>query len=780
VSTQRVAGNRNVQIQGVVGSRIQITYGETPRTVPLEPAHVPVARKLRSPARLVRAHAGVIPYVDRGGLIGELESWIDSEGAFSGQLISGRGGAGKTRLAVELCQRLEESGWLCGFLIRIADREMLNALVEVPTPRLVVVDYAETRPEQLELLLPLLSAKASREFPVRVLLLVRGDAEGSGHWEERLANRVDSLDTVLDECEVRRLEDARFQVEEREALFGVAVPALVKRLDPESGPAAPPDLRQEVFASPLMVVIAAYLAALGENAPRTREELLDEVLAHERRYWRESAADLDADNVLLERLVALATLLRADSEEEAERHLSLLPYIRDAPAERRNRLARWVRSQYPGSHWWNPLEPDLVGERLIARSFIDQPEVLRGAMATEDPEQVTRPLEVLARAAASNKALAEALSPILSLELERLCRVAVVQAETVRDADLLYGKAVTVAGTIDALLRVVAVDAAVLPIVGNLMPSRPNLVLNELSVTLAARYAEHLRPLAEEDHSTHAPELGRALNNLSNNLAHTGQDLEALAIAEEATKLRRRLAVEDPSTYRPELARSLNNLANRLAAARRHPEALAAIEESVKLRRSLAEDDPVTYGPELAGSLSNLSSRLQHAERHPEALVAIEESVATFRALAQANLAAHAPELAGTLNNLASCLAEVDRHPESLPAIEESTAIFRRLAEDSPAAYTPELARSLNNLSKHFRIAGRRPEAIAAAEESVRLRRLLADANPAAYGLDLAKSLYTYAEVLAEDEREVAASEARSELAAVLEALGGPEVDSPE
>jgi tetratricopeptide (TPR) repeat protein len=679
---QRIEGDRNVQVQGGVGSRIQITYNDATRTVPLEPAHVPAARKLRSPARLIRAHAGVVPYVERGDLSGELEAWIDSEAAFSGQVIGGRGGAGKTRLAVELCQRLRESRWLCGFLTRIADEGMLDALVDVPTPRLVVIDYAETRRGQLQLLLPLLSAKATPESPVRVLLLVRGPSGDGGGWAERMANRVDALDTVLDECEVRRLEDAPFGAAERADLFAAAVPGLVAHLGPGAEPAAPPDLEQAAFESPLMVVIAAYLAALGEEAPTTREGLLNEVLAHERRYWQEDEADLDVDAVLLERLVAIATLLSADSEGQAAGHLRLLDDLCDAPTLQRNRFARWVHAQYPGPGWWNPLEPDLVGEHLVAKCFTDKPDVLRGALSAADSAEITRPLEVLGRAAADHPELAKALGPILNERLVHLCGAAVGQAEAVKDADLLYGRALTVAAAVDALLVAVELEPEALASALSLMPPRADLVLNELAASLTAKEAERLRPLADANPDTNAPRLAGILNNLSIRLSAAGRHPEALIAIEESVATYRPLADASPAAHGPELAKALNTHSNRLAAAGRHPEALTAIEESVATWRPLADADPAAHAPSLAGSLNNHSVRLSNADRHNEALIAIEESVATYRPLADASPAAHGPELAKALGNLADCLSKAGREEEMESVRRETVALLSQPPEN--------------------------------------------------------------------------------------------------
>ncbi len=767
---QRIRGNRNVQIQGAVGSRIEITYNESTRTVPLEPAHVPVAGKLPSPARLVRAHSGVVPYVERAGLLSELEAWIGSPAPFAGQVIGGRGGTGKTRLAVELCLRAQESEWLCGFLSRIADPGMLGALVEAPTARLAVIDYAETRPEQVELLLPLLSAKATPQSPVRVLLLVRGGPDRGGGWASRLADRVDALDAVLDECEVRYLEDAPFGVAERRKLFEAAVPALAERLQGPPASAAAPDLQDEVFENPLMVVIAAYLAAQGEEAPSNRDRLLDGVLEHERRYWREGSAELDADEDLLESLVALATLVNADSQERAAERLRLLSDLRDATAERRNRLARWVRAQYPGPRWWNPLEPDLVGERLVARCFTEQPAVLGGAIAGSEPEEITRPLEVLARAAANRPDLAKALSPILSAELVRLCEVAVAQAGAARDGDLLYGNAVTAAAAIDGAVSVVKVNAEALLAAVDLMPPRADLVMNELSATLTAQLVESFRPLAEANPAAHAPELAAALNNLSVRLAEAGRHPEALEAIEEAVGIQRPLAEANPVAHAYDLAMALNNLSLSFAEVGRQAEALEAIEGSVGIQRPLAEANPAAYVPDLAMALSNLSARLAEAGRQAEALKASEESVETYRPLAETNPAAHASELAGALNNLSNRLAGAGRQAEALAASEESVEIRRPLAQTNPAAHASELAGALNNLSARLAEAGRHPEALEVIEEAVETYRPLAEANPAAYAPHLAMALNNLADRLSEAGHDEEAESVRREATELLAA----------
>jgi hypothetical protein len=810
VGEQRIRGNQNVQIQEVEDSWIQITYNKVPRVLPLEAAQLSIASDRPSPARLVSARAGVFGYVGHVELLADLEAWIDSPAPFAGQVIAGRGGSGKTRLAVEVCRRLRKWDWLCGFLARGDGEGRLDALVEAPTARLVVIDYAENRASQLERLLPQLSASASAEEKVRVLLLVRTGAGQTEGLFRRRGARIESVERVIEGCGVHVLEEGeRLDSRERTELFNRAVVAFGRYVDSCSSPGQAPDLDQVIFENPLMIVLAGYLASQGEDAPYSREGLLDGVLEHELSYWREGSSETDADSELLESVVALATLVNADSQERAAEWLLLLSDLSDAPAERRNRLARWMRAQYPGPRWWNPLEPDLVGEHLVARCFTEQPAVLGGAIAGGGPDEITRPLDVLARAAADRPHLAKALSPILSAELRQLCEVAIAQAGAVKDGDLLFGNAVTAAAAINGAVSVVEVDAEVLLAAVDLMPPRADLVLNELATTLTAQLTESFRhsaeadpvgytpglamvlsnlsvrladagreaealeaieesvaiwrPLAEANPAAHAADLGVALNNLSNRLTDAGREAEALEAIEESVAIWRPLAEANPAAHAPDLAKALNNLSNNLARAGREAEALEAIEESVEIRGPLAEANPAAHADELAKSLNNLSNRLTSAGREAEALEAIEESVAIWRPLAEANPAARASDLAKALSNLSNNLAGAGREAEALEAIEESVAIRRPLVGANPAAHAAELASALSNLSVRLTGAGREAEALEAIEESVEIRRPLAEANPAARASELAKALSNLSICLAGVGREAEALEAIEE-----------------
>ncbi len=539
---QWAQGNQNVQIHGVVGSHIEITFGGQRRHVPLEPAVVPVGPGVRSPARLLRARSGVVPYAARGSLLDGLLDWAGRPGGFSGCVIGGRGGTGKTRLAVEVCDRAAARGWLCGLLTSGADRASLEALVEVPTPRLVVVDYAEARTEQLEVVLPSLALRATPEHPVRALLLVRAGPRRTGDWTEALRRRGDLLDAVLDDMELRVLEDEPIGPAEREDLFRAAADAFSRRAVPEVLPVpAPPPLGAAPFASPLLVVVAAYLAVHGGGSgiPETRAELLEGLAAHEDHYWEASAAGLDTDETLRRRVVALATLAGADDEAEASELIRLVPDLASAGSERRARLARWAHTLYPGPRWWNAIEPDLLGEHLVARCYGDDRGVLAGVLDRPDPASVVRPLETYARAAVDHPGLAAVLGPVLSGALGRLCAAAADQARSEADLELLLD-GTTVARAIERAVVVVPVDPSVLPAALNSLPPRADLVLGPLALTLTAQATEVHRRLAAGNPAAYEPDLAASLNNLSVRLAEAGRRDESETARSESNEIEAR------------------------------------------------------------------------------------------------------------------------------------------------------------------------------------------------------------------------------------------------
>jgi hypothetical protein len=747
---QWVSGNQNVQIAGVgAGATIQVSIGAAlPVWMPLRQAEVPIGAQVQSPARLMRARAGVVPFVDRAGLVSGLDEWIGRPDPFAAYLVGGRGGAGKTRLGVHLCIQAAARGWVCGLLTSKVDPAEGAALAHLPSPRLVVVDYAESRTEQLEVLLPLLAAQATEVWPVRVLLLVRALQRTGQDWRTPLRiRRSDELERILDETEVQVLDDTPLDVSSREALFTSAADAFAARLpgDHAAPSRASVDLSGAAFANPLLLTIAAYLAVHDPDraVPDSRAALLGELAGHEDAYWQASAhtarVQINAEN-LRAKVVALATLAGADSEQEAAQLLALLPELADAKAERRYELAGWVSRQYPGPRWWNQLEPDLLGEYLVAQHLTSQPEVLAGVLRGRNAAALAQPLDLFARATVDYPMLAMALRPVLEESLVDLCQTAIDQAASQTDMELPHGGK-TAAAALTRLIGVINIDAQLLSAAASLFPPGPNQILSPLKLILTSQLVEHRRQQAVVNPAAYEPDLAMSLTSLSVRLADVGRQEEGLAAIEQAVEIRRKLAQANPAAYEPGLAMSLNNLSALLADVGRREEGLAPIQLAVDMRRRLAQMNPALYELGLARSLTNLSNRLADVGRREEGLAAIQQAVEIRRRFAQANPAAYEPGLARSLNNLSNRLADVGRREQGLAAIQEAVEMYRRLAQANPAAYEPDLAMSLNNLSNRLADVGRREEGLAAIQEAVEMYRRLAQANPAAYEPDLAKSL---------------------------------------
>ena len=580
---QWARGNQNVQITEVAaGASIAVTFNQQTRRVPLEPAMIPVGRNVKSPARLLRARSGVLPFVDRAGLLTGLERWMTGPEPFAVYLIGGRGGSGKTRLGVELCVRARRRDWLCGLLSRTAEPAQLEALADIPTPRLVVVDYAESRGEQLEVALPWLAERATAEHPLRLLLLVRSPPRRSQDWTEPLRGRADWLDSVLDDIDVWVLDESPPNRAERAELFSSAAAAFTTRDDPDTSagtlpvPEPPAALDGPAFANPLLVAMTAYLAVHDPEGavPASRDALLTELAGHEDRHWQAAAQseDLDVGRELRQRVVALATLAGADTEQEAVQLLQLLPDLTAVDTERLHGLARWARGLYPGQRWWNPLEPDLLGEYLVATHLTDCPGVLAGVLERSDPASLAQPLDVYARAAPDHPSLASALRSVLSANLVALCRAAIQQAATHTNRDALLGTTTT-AAALEQVLKVITVDPSTLPAAMGLLPGRADQILGPLALTLTDQVTDQLRRLAAGNPAAYDPDLAAVLNNLSNRLADAGRRAEALTASQDAVAVYRRLASGNPAAYEPVLALSLKNLSNHLAAAGRRDEA---------------------------------------------------------------------------------------------------------------------------------------------------------------------------------------------------------------
>ena len=104
---------------------------------PGEHASLPVARYLRP-------EEAAVPFRSRPELYELLRS-CTCTGHAAVQLVTGDGGAGKTRLALRLGDELAANGWQPLWVPRGSERDAVRAVHTVGQPCVLVVDYAETR-----------------------------------------------------------------------------------------------------------------------------------------------------------------------------------------------------------------------------------------------------------------------------------------------------------------------------------------------------------------------------------------------------------------------------------------------------------------------------------------------------------------------------------------------------------------------------------------------------------------------------------------------------------
>ncbi len=117
----------------------------------------PLPPQKRNPSSLLVAGARVVEFNQEIRAVEwrMFEEMLASEQRVLIRLLHGEGGSGKTRFAIEAVQEARQRGWIAGFLRARPDDDSWRRLREGRLPRLVVLDYAESRDEELKRLLGL-------------------------------------------------------------------------------------------------------------------------------------------------------------------------------------------------------------------------------------------------------------------------------------------------------------------------------------------------------------------------------------------------------------------------------------------------------------------------------------------------------------------------------------------------------------------------------------------------------------------------------------------------
>ncbi|HEV7651065.1 MAG TPA: trypsin-like peptidase domain-containing protein [Actinophytocola sp.] len=693
----------------------------------LEPA--PPERALTSPSMMLRADAEVVPFHGREDTLAKLAQWCaDDLPGPAAAVLTGPGGQGKTRLARELMVRLRRLGWVAGEIRGRPERAFLEReLRPVQYPLLLVVDYAETRPE---LVRDLRSATERAAHPVRLLLLARS----GGRWQDTTGGAVDET----------RLHALSPDPAGREHAFRAAARGLAQRMAEvtdrpdvdwpalaETVPAARPgaDPGAETALTVQMSALVALLRHGQDAEPDAPVE--KQLLFHERRYWLESAAGKEIGKraaTLLGPAVAAAVLCPARHKKEARETVArVLPHEQDWVV---TEIAGLLPDLYPpsdGSHWGR-LEPDRLAEYHAGEEILGDTELLGRLFDRAPDHQRTQILTTLARAAVAH---ANEGRP-----------------DTARE----------VVDQLRATLRGVPADrpltAAVLRAHSDTLPEQSH-VLRDYALDLARALSELCANAGDDPRAR--IDRAWALHNLAERYLAVGDRTNGRTAAEEAAAIRAELAdatepADDVVTRQAERAESLlvlsraHRLTGQLTLA--HATGAAALDLFRTLARpGGAEREKRERG--LVRALLNQSRVVWQLD--PNAIdfdqiaqsdAYTEEAVGLARELADRDPDLDPLLLTAALTERSNNLWRLKRHPESLPQSEEAVATARRLAEENPDAYAADLAHALLGLTVDYGFApGPRDDEIALMLEAIGLLRPLAADLPGVHRPDLAQLL---------------------------------------
>ncbi len=665
------------------------------------------------PSVLLRPEYQVVPFHGRAEAIERMEAWCLSDQPFDLVLYVGPGGSGKTRLFAEACLRMRARGWGTGFLDGAraedafrADPDRLSKLLDPRVPRLIVIDYAESRRRVVQAIMERGARKQGGQ-PVRLALLART----AGDWWRELLRASSDFEPFLGPGhQPVPLAPLSPSPAERRKVFAAAFEAFRGLLGGTAPARKKVDLKAPQFGQALFLQLKALLAVM-EDWESSPAELLDRLLDHEERYWRRVAEDVGLDRGLQPALapsIALNTLVGGVAEgEELRRLLARSPLLADGTALERRAVGEVLVRLYGWERRIEALQPDRIGEALVAREIRRDNSLLHAWHAEAGEAQLRQGLNVLGRVGADSADGYAQLVEVLSTGRGKLVVPAMSAAVEGSEA-MARALADALAARPDPELALRLVDE--LP--------QDTVMLREVAFAVTGQALE-----AIDDDARRAV----LLNNLSNRLGSLGRRREAAQAIEKAVGLYRTLAAQDPLRFLVPLAGGLANQGSALSHLGRYEEARAATQTAIDIYRDQIDIRP---GDALSGlwtGFNNLGSYLSQLGLRSEAAAAAQEAVDTARRLVAAQGGEARSCLAIALDNLGVKLYVLGRSEEALTHTLEAVEIHRALAAAQPDAFLPFLANSLINLSNHLRVLRRADEALTSAREAVRMyRRLVA------------------------------------------------------
>jgi tetratricopeptide (TPR) repeat protein len=747
-----------------------------------------------NPASLLHARRGVVPFHGwlRGGEVARLQTWWRRDDPVAVMIVAGPGGAGKTRLMLELCAATRTDGLVAGFVGSRTTYEDFVGLFAGDARTLAIVDYAETRPAIGRWLARVALSPADPRLRARIVLVVRALGEW---WDAFTWGNSAELDALLRAEDPVVLDPDALDSPARARIYAEAA-AHFAQLRGQPVPQGPvPDLASPRFGRVLYLHMAALASVEGRTT--SLHGLLADTLRHERQYWSLELPGVDASSGHAVRRLhrdidraVMAVALAGGADTDARLDVLLTragvdPSSRDAVKER-------LIDLYPGTGDGtahariSPLSPDLLAEAHLGEMLLDPstPAGFVTSLFAEDPAEAIRaallllgrvlgdPREVAADDAERlDRCLRVTITDLLAADLAGRAPVAVEVAASFAQRELRCPFAEVVAELLcQAGTPALALALATAPIslaVGNRPISEwilrtaadtgePATQFTALIQLAALELGREHRDVAHATMSRACAMAYAWAEHESEALWSTAFGVGLLGLAEvEIGEVESGLArVQDglaaftavadavPEDVREPL-RLLLGTGHGLALLRcgEGPAAIAALQAVVDSYATLAVTRPGTARAERALADFGLGQALGSGGRPGEAAAVLRRAVAVQRELVAEHRGTRLAELAWSLGYLCDAERRLGAVAAALAAGHESVHLFAELAEADIEAAAPGLGQAYVVIALAHDLAGEFTNAHVAATHGVALLRSLAERLPRVHTGSLAVGL---------------------------------------
>ncbi|MBF0327344.1 MAG: hypothetical protein HQL42_20125 [Alphaproteobacteria bacterium] len=345
------------------GEGVLAALRSMPMGRPLYNPVLPYVAGKNTPRDALDARYRVIPLMHRDK---EMRDWLDwARGANQNRsrLLTGDGGMGKTRLLIEVCEVLRAEGWCTGFLLEGVNGVTLQRQLTGTQPILIVVDYAERRAADIETLCEVLRAPRSK---VMVVMLARND----GRWREDIVTAGGAAANALDdedELQILQLEPAvplksEHAMAARQTVFDTAL----HKFGADSAYRLP-DFADPKYDRILLLLLEAWAITFGK--PGSRRTPIQAVLDREQHYLKKLAPSDIPQRTMMEVLAWIYYVRDAaiPTRRDALKLLKKCPSLEGQPTTVIDKLVDIFHDVYPGPHYLNPIQPDLIGHAVMEK-----------------------------------------------------------------------------------------------------------------------------------------------------------------------------------------------------------------------------------------------------------------------------------------------------------------------------------------------------------------------------------------------------------------------------